>query len=68
GAELVATLRGRVEGEGGSLVLERAPATLKATCEAWGSINHETLGIMKRIKTEFDPAGGLSPGRFVGGL
>ena len=68
GAELVATLRSRVEGDGGSLVVERAPAALKATCEAWGSINPETLGIMKRIKAEFDPAGGLSPGRFVGGL
>ena len=68
GVELVGKLRSAVEGEGGSLVVERAPAELKATCEAWGSIKPEILEIMKRIKIEFDPAGCLSPGRFVGGL
>ncbi len=65
---LIQTLRGAVEGEDGSLVVERAPVELKAICEAWGSITSETLDIMKRIKNEFDPAGSLSPGRFVGGL
>jgi glycolate oxidase FAD binding subunit len=49
-------------------MVERAPSELKAICEAWGSINLENLAIMRRIKTEFDPAGCLSPGRFVGGL
>ncbi len=65
---LIQALRGAAEGEGGSLVVERAPVELKALCEAWGSINSEVLEIMKRIKNEFDPARSLSPGRFVGGL
>jgi glycolate oxidase FAD binding subunit len=68
GHELVPALRGRVEAEGGSLVVERAPLELKRSCEVWGHIAPELLGIMKRVKDEFDPAGGLSPGRFVGGL
>jgi glycolate oxidase FAD binding subunit len=68
GTEVVGKLRSAVEGEGGSLVVERAPSELKAVCEAWGSISPEILEIMKRIKIEFDPAGSLSPGRFVGGL
>ena len=68
GAELVRPLRAAVEAEGGSLVLERAPAELKIDCDAWGAISPEILTIMKRIKTEFDPQDCLSPGRFVGGL
>jgi len=68
GAELVGPLRSGVESEGGSLMVEGAPSELKAICEAWGSINLENMAIMRRIKTEFDPAGCLSPGRFVGGL
>jgi len=68
GAEMVGPLRSGVESEGGSLMVERAPSELKAICEAWGSINLENMAIMRRIKTEFDPAGCLSPGRFVGGL
>jgi glycolate oxidase FAD binding subunit len=68
GQELALPLRRVLEGEGGSLVIERGPIEVKRECEVWGSIESETLGIMKRIKDEFDPAGVLSPGRFVGGL
>jgi len=68
GAELVRPLRAAVEAQGGSLILERAPAELKRDCEAWGTISLEILTIMKRIKSEFDPQDCLSPGRFVGGL
>ena len=66
--EVVLPLRQGLEAEDGSLVVERAPIELKAECETWGSINLEILGIMKRIKSEFDPGDVLSPGRFVGGL
>lgn len=66
--EMVLSLRREVETEGGSLVVERGPIWLKSDCETWGSITPEMLGIMKRIKAEFDPADVLSPGRFVGGL
>lgn len=66
--ELVLPLRRALEADGGSLILERAPVSLKNQCEAWGSIHSEILTIMSRIKSEFDPQGLLSPGRFVGGL
>jgi glycolate oxidase FAD binding subunit len=68
GRDLALPLRQALEAEGGSLVLERGPIDLKAECEAWGSTYPDLLGIMKRIKGEFDPEGVLSPGRFVGGL
>jgi glycolate oxidase FAD binding subunit len=66
--EMVLPLRQALEAQGGSLVVEHASAAMKSHCEAWGSIDPEILGIMKRIKTEFDPGDVLSPGRFVGGL
>ena len=66
--DLILPLRSGLEAEGGSLVVERAPLELKASCEVWGAIDPETLEIMSRIKREFDPDGVLAPGRFVGGL
>ena len=66
--ELIHPLRAGLEAEGGSLVVERAPVELKKQCDIWGGITPEILAIMTRIKNEFDPAGLLSPGRFVGGL
>jgi glycolate dehydrogenase FAD-binding subunit len=66
--DLVQPLRRGLEGEGGSLVIERGPIELKGQCDAWGTIEPEILAIMTRIKAEFDPAGLLNPGRFVAGL
>jgi glycolate oxidase FAD binding subunit len=66
--DLVMPLRRALEAEGGSLVVERGPIEIKVQCDVWGSIQPEILAIMTRLKTEFDPAGLLNPGRFVGGL
>ena len=66
--ELVLPLRRALEAEGGSLTIEHGPIEIKARCDVWGSIQPEILDIMTRIKSEFDPAGLLNPGRFVGGL
>lgn len=66
--ELIEPLRRALQEEGGALTVERAPVDLKNVCDAWGDIDPETLAIMTRIKSEFDPAGTLNPGRFVGGL
>ena len=54
--------------EGGSLIVERAPAKIKPDLDAWGPITPDVLAIMSRVKHEFDPDGILNPGRFVGGL
>ncbi len=61
-------VRIQLEPLGRSLVVERAPAALKADFDAWGPIAPESLAIMSRLKLEFDPGGILNPGRFVGGL
>jgi glycolate oxidase FAD binding subunit len=66
--DLVLPLRRALEAEGGHLIVERAPIELKTKCDVWGDIEPKTLAIIRRIKAEFDPAGVLNPGRFVGGL
>jgi glycolate oxidase FAD binding subunit len=52
---------------GANVVVERAPSSLKSEIDVFGEIP-ESFEIMKRIKEKLDPAGILSPGRFVGRL
>jgi FAD linked oxidases, C-terminal domain. len=66
--EIVAPLREGLAGEGGSLVVERAPVELKRAVDVWGPVPEPSLTVMKRLKAEFDPRGVLNRGRFVGGL
>ena len=35
--------------------------------DVWG-FDGDALGLMRRVKAQFDPAGTLNPGRFVGGI
>jgi glycolate oxidase FAD binding subunit len=65
-ASLVAELRaGPFEG-GASVVVLQAPPQLKGRVDVWGRVG--ALSLMGRVKAQFDPAGTLSPGRFVGGI
>ena len=49
------------------VVIERAPAKLKASLDAWGDPG-PSLALMKKVKQELDPHAILNPGRFVGGI
>jgi glycolate oxidase FAD binding subunit len=64
---LVGELRAYLAARGGSLVVERARADVKAGLDVWGDPG-QGLTLMRRVKEAFDPAGLLAPGRFVGGL
>lgn len=66
-AKAVARLRAEVERGGGSLVLLRCPDELRQRVDAWGSAG-SALPLMIRVKQQFDPAGIMNPGRFVGGI
>jgi FAD/FMN-containing dehydrogenase len=51
---------------GGSLVVTRASADLKAQLDVWGKSPAPLL--MRSLKHEFDPNSVLNPGRFVGAI
>jgi len=52
---------------GGSLVVTRCPAALKAEIDVWGPPGDD-FEVMGKLKAAWDPKGTLSQGRFVGGL
>ena len=51
----------------GHAVIFTAPAKLKQAIDVWGPAT-PAHALMRKIKQEFDPAGLLNPGRFVGKL
>jgi glycolate oxidase FAD binding subunit len=67
GVEAIGTLLGRCRKAGGNLVVQRAPTELKQDLPMWGERPSDFV-VMKRISEQLDPAGIMSPGRFVGGL
>jgi glycolate oxidase FAD binding subunit len=69
-AALVSRLRAFARGEGGSLVVESAPAGAKQGPDAidpWGDVG-SGFPVMRALKQNLDPRGTLNPGRFVGRL
>jgi glycolate oxidase FAD binding subunit len=50
-----------------SATLPWCPAALKHEIDVWGALP-ASLDLMRKLKAVFDPAGILSPGRFVGGI
>jgi glycolate oxidase FAD binding subunit len=64
--ELVRRVRDVAGQYDGTAVVERAPEDVKERLDVWGPVRG--LELMRRVKHEFDPAGVLSPGRFVGGI
>ncbi|HZC99270.1 MAG TPA: FAD-binding oxidoreductase [Actinomycetes bacterium] len=66
-AETVEEARGRLGRRGGTLLVLEAPLELKRRVDVWGPVG-DALALMRRVKEQFDPAGTMSPGRFVGGI
>ena len=66
-ADALEDLRREAMAAEGSLVLQDAPATLKARVDAWGKPG-DGFDVMRRLKAEFDPRGLCNPGRFLGGI
>ena len=60
-------LRASAAAANGALVIERAPAEVRSQSDAWGDIG-STAGLMRGIKSSFDPKGLLNPGKFVLGI
>jgi glycolate oxidase FAD binding subunit len=66
-AKWIQTFRAAVERDGGSLVVQAAPTSVKRTIDVWGPVGN-ALAVMRALKRQFDPQGILNPGRFVGGI
>jgi glycolate oxidase FAD binding subunit len=65
--DAVKELRRNLETRGGSFTILRGPLEIKSKMDVWGTAS-DTLPLMKRIKTQFDPACVLNPGRLIGGI
>ncbi|MGC1274153.1 MAG: FAD-binding oxidoreductase [Planctomycetaceae bacterium] len=66
-AVAISRLRAAVSSLGGSLVVLRHPPERRDCFDVWGTPG-DSLPLMRRVKEQFDPAGTLNPGRFVGGI
>ena len=67
--EIIESVRRTARDLTGTVVVEICPPAIKAGIDVWeGAAGPAELEIMRRIKHNFDPAGVLNPGRFVGGL
>ncbi|GIV97037.1 MAG: glycolate oxidase [Herpetosiphonaceae bacterium] len=66
-AAALGVLRAEFEARAGSLVLLHTPPDFHGRIDVWGDPG-DALPLMRRVKEQFDPAGILNPGRFVGGL
>jgi len=64
-AETLFNLRQIVQAAGGFLSVLSAPEALKQQIDIWGYTG-DALGLMRQIKSQFDPENLLSPHRFVG--
>lgn len=61
---IIEQTRAHSKQKGGSLVIEEAALQVKQNIDVWGDMG-SALSLMKRIKSNFDPAGILNPGRFI---
>lgn len=66
----IAAIRERARALGGTAGVEHGPLAVKERIDVWdgGAAGGPEMAIMRRIKANFDPAGRLNPGRFMGRL
>jgi glycolate oxidase FAD binding subunit len=64
--EVLQALRGKLQGQDGSLVALHRPSKMPEF-DAWATAG-DALPLMKAVKQQLDPKNTLNPGRFVGGI
>jgi glycolate oxidase FAD binding subunit len=57
-------LRAELKSSRGTVIVESAPASLKAGIDVWG-YDFKDKALMQQIRQQYDPRGILNPGRFV---
>lgn len=66
-AGLITRIRSAAEKSGGAVVVNSAPADVKAQVDVWGTPG-TGFELMRKLKTAWDPKGTLAPGRYVGSI
>ena len=66
-ARALIELREKISALDGSMVMNRAPLSLKRRIDVWGPPGKDFV-LMQSLKAKFDPDGLLNPGRFLGGI
>ncbi len=66
-ADALRRARRAVHHAGGSLILERAPLSVKAGVDIW-DYTGDSLAVMRGLKAQYDPNRILNPNRFAGGI
>ena len=65
--ELIEKLTAEAVKNGGGLVVESSPPSIKRKVDVWGQSRSDYL-VARRLKEQIDPTGVLNIGRFVGGI
>lgn len=65
-AGFLAQARPALARHGARVVVAQAPPEVAGAVDLWGEV--PGLGLMRRVKDQFDPGHLLAPGRFVGGI
>jgi glycolate oxidase FAD binding subunit len=65
--ELIGKLTSEAVKNGGNLVVESSPLSLKKQVNVWGE-SRSDYPVMRRLKEQIDPGSILNRGRFVGGI
>ena len=66
-AEIVQEVRAEMANLGATVVVQKCPTDFKDRVDIWGS-EPSGIGVMRRLKAQYDPKNTMNPGRFVGGL
>lgn len=66
-ADALRRARDAVHHAGGSLIVERAPPSVKAGVDIW-DYSGDSLAVMRGLKAQYDPNRILNPNRFAGGI
>ncbi len=64
-AGIVQTMREGVSQLGGDVIVQSCPTALKREIDVWGA-EPSGIGVMRRLKAQYDPNNIMNPGRLVG--
>ena len=65
--EIVNAVRGGADRIGASVIVQSCPADVKREIDVWGA-EPRGMGVMRRLKAQYDPNGIMNPGRLAGGM